>query len=599
MVDSDQSANLGGKVGGKVADYLSRAYLSTKERSAGHVVRTGMQLQEEFFKLTGAEIRGTVGPLWCKIADHPDAPDWARNTANFIGRGHGQWQTLLAGAATGAVFAGGIGDLVTNELQPTIGAIIASNPNKKLTPEQAAQVVTHGLGWGADLDFEAAMQGINRERFLALQGLATTVLAPEVIVELYRRGELDQAAALRFMTRAGFDGDHAKRLLTLSRQHLTLADAGAMWNRSVITTDELREIARINGYSAQDADRVAEIGGEPPAPEILYAAFRRGLINEDRLRRGITQGPIRTEWFDVIERMQYHSMTPDSAASAVTQGHMPLARGQQIAQEYGLNPDDFAIIVETSGRPPGVEFAGEAFLRGFLTEDQWRKMFLESAIKNEYIDVLRQMRTRLIPQETARSLLSKGVITNARCMEILKQHGFADDDAAALIAGSTVDRSQAQRDLSLSTVRALYVEQVISESDASAMLRALGYDETETAWELALAEIARIRTYRNAVIGRVRAGYVKGLMDDADASNVLDGLAVPPERRNALLEIWEIERTTVTRDLTPAQIVAAAKKGFLGVDAAVSRLVGQGYGDTDARILLSVSGVEAGLTPST
>lgn len=594
MTDPDVQSSIGGKIGGRVAEYLSRAYLNTKERSAGHVVRVGMALQDEFFRLTGAEIRGTIGPLWGMVADAPDVPEWARNTAHFLGRGQGQWQTLLAGAATGAIFAGGLGDLVTNELTVPIGALIAANPNKRLSPEQAASVLAHGLNWGADLEIEAAMGGINGERFIALQGLNTTVLAPENVVDLYRRGELDRPAALRFMHRAGMDGDHAARLLSLSRVHISLADAGSMWNRSIVTTDELRDIARVNGYTNVDADRYAELGGEPPAPEVLYGAFRRGLIDEARLRRGIVQGPIRNEWFDVLQAMQLRSMTPDTAGMAVTQGHLTHQRAEEIAREYGLRPDDMDVIIETSGRPPGVEFATEAFLRGFIDDAQWEAMFLESPIKNRYVPVMRAMRTRLMPQETARSLLAKGVITEQRCAQILTQHGFETQDVEAFIAAATTDRSSATRDLSLATVRTLYAEQEITAEDATGMLLALGYDANEAQWELILADLARLRTYRNAVVTRVRSGYVKGLIGPEEASNTLDALTVPPARRDSLIQIWDIERATVTRDLTPAQIVSAAKKAVIDVDTAKGRLIGQGYAEVDAVILLAISGVDVG-----
>lgn len=586
MSERDATAGIGGKIGGRVADYLTRSYLSTKDQSSGHLIRVGMQMQDEFFRLTGGELKRTVGPLLGQLADAPDGPKWARDTFQFLARGQGQWQTMLGGALMGAALGSGILELINNELNPLITPVIAANPHGKFTPEQAAAVQAHGLNWGADLAYEAAQKGLDSNRYNALVELATTVLSPDVIVELYRRGELDRAAALRFLTRAGFEGDHAKRLLVLARTHLTLPDASAMYNRSIITLDELRNIGIVNGYSATDALRYGELGGEPPSPELLYAAYRRGVISADRLKRGITQGPIRNEWIDVIEQMQYHSMTPDSAASAVTQGHMTLQRGETIAKEYGLKPEDFAVIVETAGRPPGLEFAAEAYLRGFITDRQWEEMFLESAIKNRYIPVMRQMRTRLLPQETARSMLAKGVITETRCAEILTQHGFAPDDVRALIASSTMERSAPQRDLSLSTVRALYVEQEISADDASEMLRALGFDDNEIGWELALAEIARVRTYRNAAVTRIKSGYVKGLLSQQDVSTSLDALRVPPGRRDALMDIWDIERTTVTRDLTPAQIITGAKKGIIDPPTALSRLMGQGYAEDDAAVLL-------------
>lgn len=591
MAKSTSDSTFGARIAERITEQLVKGKLLAGEKMAEHWIRTAMGVQHQFFALTGSEVKATVGPLFEKFADHPDSPDWLRQTGEFVGRGSGQWQTLLAGTAVGAGMGGGLLSLITNEMNPVVTAIISTNPNIQLPPAEAAAAAIRGLGAGINWEFEAARSGTSRERFTVLRELNTVRLAPGEVVELYRRGALGEQQALMFLRMVGFDGDHAKRLLTLARVHLSLADAGQMWNRSIVNDAELEQIAKVNGFTALDAKRYAELGGEPPSPELLYTAFRRGLIDQARLRRGVVQGPVRTEWFDVLEAMQYHSMTPEQAGSAVTQGHMTIARGRQIAQEYGLNADDFEVIVETSGRPPGVEFASEAFNRGLIGEDEFDAMFLESAIKNRYLPLLRQMRTRLIPQETARSLLAKGVADAEWTLNNLKDHGFSDGDAEKLIAAATVEKTQPTRDLSLATVRELYAEQEIDTQVATEMLLGLGYDENEAAFELALTDIRRLRTYRNAVITRVRSAYVKGLMDVQVVGTTLDGLNVPPQRRNDLIELWDIERETVTRDLTPAQLVSAAKKGIIDYSTAKDRLVGQGYDQGDAGVLLAISGV--------
>lgn len=593
MATDSQLDGFGGKLAGKITEQLVRGKLSTAERLAEHHTRLAMNVQEAFFGLTGSEIKRTIGPVWAQIADEPEFPQWARDTGDFLSRGHGQWQTLLAGGLTGAAMGSGLLQLFSNWLTPGIAAIMSKNPFIRLTPEQAAAVEVRGLNWGANLELEAAGQGLNAERYQAIKQLAVQTLSPADVVDLFRRGVFDRGDAKRYFNRIGMEGNHGTMLLELARTHIDMASAVALLNRDGLTAAEFVAVAKINGYSKDDAERLGQLGGEPPAPELLYGAFRRGIIDEGRLRRGIVQGPIRPEWFDVIAAMQYHRMTPDSAASAVTQGHLSLADGQQVAQAYGLLPDDFAIIVETSGRPPGVEFAGEAFNRGLITDDEYSAMFLESAIKNRYLPVMRQMRTRLVPQETARMLLTRGVITRERAAEILKGHGFSPDDAEALILAGEVERSQPTRDLSLSAVRELYAEQEITAEDARAMLIALGFDAVEADWELDLADLARVRTYRNAVVSRVRAGFVKGLIAEGDAITALDTLSVPPGRRDTLLQLWSIEQATVTRDLTPAQVVAAAKKQLLTPAEALARLVGQGYAESDAAVLLALQGVTA------
>jgi len=586
--------DLGAKVGERIAELVVRATSLSRERATDHIVRTAMAAQEDFFRLTGSEVERTIGPLWGRVAAHPDAPEWFRDTAGFVATGKGQWKTLLAGAATGMVMGGGIMGLVTNELQPVIGPMIGSNPHGIFAPVDAAILVSRGLADRGQMVDDAAQGGINADRFTQLVAVNSTYLTLSEVLILLNRGLIDEDFARKLLTLAGYPHDTQELALPLRHMPLSADTVASMWTRSIVSTEEGAAIAAETGVSREDFVRLTELYGMPPAPEILYLAYRRGIIDRDRLQRGVVQGPIRNEWFDVLEATQFHSMTPDQAASAVTQGHLSVQRGQEIAKEYGLHPDDFVTLIETAGLPPGVEFASEAYNRGFITDDEFGAMFLESRIKNRYLPLLRTMRTRLLPQETARSLLAKGVITRERTMATLLGHGFSPEDAEALIAGSLVEKGQAARDLSQATTLALYEEQEITPEDALGMLEALGYDESEAQLLLLLTDAKRLRTYTNAVITKVRAGVVKGLLDQEEAVTTLDALGVPPTRRAALLEIWDIERTTVTRDLTPAQIVQAAKKtaDLMPPQAALSRLIGQGYAESDARILLRISGVQ-------
>lgn len=585
--------DLGARVGERLAEIVVRATGLSREKSTDHLVRTAMKAQEDFFRLTGSEVARTIGPMWGQVAQHPDAPDWARATAGFVSAGKGQWATLLAGTATGAVLGGGLMDFINNELLPVTGALIATNPHGIFGIADAARMVAHDIIPFDLAAGDARHQGLNEERFRDLVRATQAIVGVPDIFALWNRGVIGDEIAFRLLRRAGHDHDAIEYIRHLRQMDLSPETVAQMWTRSIVDSDQGAAIAARSGLSREDFMRLTELYGQPPAPEILYLAFRRGIIDEARLRRGIVQGPIRNEWFDVIEAVQFHSMTPDQAASAVTQGHMTVGRGQAIAKEYGLDPDDFTTLIETAGLPPGIEFAGEAYNRGLITDDEFGAMFLESRIKNRYLPLLRAMRTRLIPQETARSMLAKGVITPERCAEILHGHGFAPDDIAALIEASSVEKTATARQLTVAQTQALYEEREIDRDQALEMLTALGYDDTEAGFLLDLADIARLRTFRNAIINRVRSGYVAGLIDELEAQTTLDTLGVAPQRITDLLILWGLERSTVTKNLTPAQVVAAAKKQIIDGPAALSRLVGQGYDDADARILLALSGVTA------
>jgi hypothetical protein len=53
--------------------------------------------------------------------------------------------------------------------------------------------------------------------------------------------------------------------------------------------------------------------------------------------------------------------------------------------------------------------------------------------------------------------------------------------------------------------------------------------------------------------------------------------------------LWDIERTTITKTLTAAQIRQAFNKDLIGHNEAMARLMSQGYDETDAGLFLQLT----------
>jgi hypothetical protein len=595
MTSPDSTGSkLGGRIGGRIADLTAKAVLDAKVRAAPHFVRTAMTLQDEFFRLTGFEVAKTIGPLYQKVADHPETPEWMRRTGRFVAAGKGQWATLLASTATGALIGSGFQRLIDNELGPSFGAIIADSPHGRLTPADAAAAYARQIESRLDYAHEAAEAGIGPNRFEVLAQLHKTYPSLGDILDLWRRELIDEPMAHRWLNQVGIDDDTAARMLHLKRVYLTPADAAAMWNRDILSSEQGREIASRWGVPPEDFDRLAELGGEPLGPEALLTAFRRGIIDADRLQRGIVQGPVRKEWFDVIRDMQYAPMTITDALTAWAQGHIDDSTLARNANENGLRSEDLQPLMETSGTAPGIEFMLDALNRGEMTEPEVVAGIKESRPKNKYIPLIMRMRKRILPQETARVLYRKGVISKERIQAILTQHGFVPEDVAALIDGEAQEDSAAVKELTASQILELYQDRAIPADLVTEMLTALGYTEQSVTLQIELADLRRLQKFINAAITRLHGSYIARRMERDEATLALDALGIVPDQRNDILDLWDIERTTVTKGLTTAQIVAAAKLLYITVPEAGVRLEAQGYAPDDALLLLRLGKVPMG-----
>lgn len=580
---------LGGKIGSRVAELVNRAAMDRLDRSAGVFSRIAMTVQEDFFRLTGSELRDTMGPFYAEIAKAEGAPPWLKDTTKFLSKGQGQWATLLAGTATGSLLGSGLLAVFTNWMQPMTGALIREHPNAPLSVPDAAQANIRGLSWGPDLWEDAGQSGVNRDRFRVIQALASQVLSPIEILQLLNRELIDTQAALALFRRAGWDLDHAERYLPLRRTLLSVQEAAAMANRDIVTEDEGRTIARHNGYTAADFDRFNLLGGEPPDTTSLILAWRRGIISESDVDRALVQGPLRKEWIPVIKQLQYAPLDPQELANAVNQGHMDLETATAVAGQSGVRPDDFRVIIDNAGIPPGPQEALDWISRGIITESDFRTIFLESRIKNKYIDLYLKARTTILTMAEIRSLFAKGVMTQAQALGRLQSRGYTAEDAGIILAGAQVDKTQGTKDLSVAQVVRLYTDRLVDRATAADLLTAHGYDTSESDQILLIADTDRALKFLNATVSRIHTLLIQRRITVSEATTALDRAQVPPDARDDMLTLWQIELDVSTKDLTTAEVISATKIGVFLTGPAFTKLQGQGYSSEDALTKLKIA----------
>lgn len=587
--DYNEVATPGGRVGARIAKLVSDATVHTRQRLA----QTQSEMAKEVFTSVtneiSDEVRGALGPLFRRIAEHPKLDPELAPLFHHLANTRGQAFGWVGGQVAGAGITGGLGELFSWMLENVVQSIIETEPTGRITPEQAAMAGARGFLSEADAAREARRGDIDQHRFDALTELNRSRPSPPDIGTLLNRGVVDEPGARALMRALGFGPSDVEHMLTLAKVPLTPQEAAQAWARNLVSAELVRFAARAQGLTNEDADVLMGLAGEPPDTTSAILAWRRGIITEEDVDRAIVQGPIRNEWIPVIKALQEEPLPPTEAASAVVQGHLSAAQGQAKAALSGISAEDFRVITENSGIPPGIEFAAEAVNRGLLSEDDWEAMFLESRIKNKYIPLMRAMRENLPPAETARIAYRLGVASRDWALDILAGHGFSRPNAEVMLNLEDARAREGTKDLTRAQVIDLFEDGIIEEEQAAAMLAELGYDQIEVGWQMALAQGRVVKRFVNALVTRVRAAYVSGVMDAETAATTLDQAGVGPVQRDQLLAIWDLEKEALSASLTAAQIVSAVKKGFLDRGEGMSRLVAKGYTEEDADILIKLS----------
>lgn len=587
MTPSD-SSNLGARLGPRLADIMSRAFVQTQVQMTPHKVKGGMALQDTFFRLVASEVNDTVGHLSRSLADDPDVTPWLKQTFNFLGRGTGQWAALLNFGVYGSGLASGISGLISNEMAPLVEKRFAANPNAVHSPSTLAQLVgSHIIPLQKGYD-EAHKSALDQTRFKQLVDATETLPDYGSLIEMFRRGSITRSLFESVLRKGRVREEFITRIPSLAAVPLSTDELANMVDRGVMTPELAESRARQVGTDVDDFRKLTELVGVPPATELLLMARRRGIISEARLAKGIRQSPLRSEWIDVLTQLQFDPISTLQAADLVNQNLLPRARGRSIAEDNGTKSDDFDLLVEGAGRPPGIQDVLDLWNRGEVTESEVRQALLESTLKNKWVDLLMKTRRRIPPQDTVRMLINRGVLTPAQGVKRFMAVGFSADDAASLAELAQKDKTEEDRNLTKAEIISLYEFRLVNKSQAEGMLDDLGFDAQEQGFLLALADFRKSKRETDAAASVVRSKYVAHKITDSECSSLLDSLHIPADARDHLMQLWGLERDSNQHELTPAEVVNAHAAGLYDRAECHRRLEEQGYSSGDAEIKITL-----------
>jgi len=533
------------------------------------------------------EVDITLGPLLRKLheatpEDHPAYP-----AVKFMHEATGQ---LKAIAGTGLQMTGLLGafsSVVNNELADVVYNIIRANPAQLPDSSTIAQAYATQLVQRNEALADIGAQGIQYGWGDRMLELSYTVPALGEVLELLRRGLIIKEDAEQYLWRNGIRQDDAARLVSLASLPISVADAALAVLRGNMTQAAGEKVAAENGIDAAGFAILIGNTGEPPGLQELLEGFRRGFIDQATLERGIRESRYRNEWIPLLEKLRYSPMSVSDAARATVQNQMDIAAARSIADQNGLEPGHFDILVNTEGNPLSRTEMADLYNRGLATEAQFKQAIRESRYKNKYVDLAFNLTQVIPPVETVTRALRYGSITHDQAARIVSMHGYSAQDTAVIIAAGSGERTQVFKDRMITATAALYEQGIISQSDLTHAVTSLGFTGDEATFIIKSADFHREARMTGAVVSVIRSKYVGRHIYKNTASGLLDQAGIPAEQRDALLKEWDIERTAAVRLLTPAQIVKGVKLELITPDDALARLTEQGYSETDAELLLA------------
>lgn len=578
----------GAKLGTRIATLVSQSIVYTHSKLIHLKHKLAMKIFSDISDIISEEVHGSLGPLLKQFHGELDDSSIAHGLIKFMATEHGQLQALAGSAASATGIFSSVAQVINNELAPSVRGILATNPHLLPDPGTLAQLAAKGLADKRDVVGAITQQGIN-------VGWANAIIAAEVhypdagtMLDMMRRGLIGRDNFLEWTTKQGIPIVIAEQWANLINVPLSPGDAALALLRGNITEERALKAAADAGMDAADFQTLVDNTGEPLGLMQLLEAYRRGFINKQRLERGIIQSRVRNEWLDVAEMLRYSPISVADAVNAVIQGHLTQAEGDSISQQNGLQPGFFQTLLDTAGEPLSRTELEELYNRGKITEAQVKQGLLESRLKNKYTDDAFSLHEKLLPIRNLSEAVEYGTMTLGAAVGEAMKNGYSQTDATSLILTASARKLHQFKMQVVTAAETLLVDNAMDRATFIQVVLNHGFDEAEAEAIAEGAEYKRVARLTQSAITAVRAKYLSRHIDKSEASGLLDGLGVVAAHRDQLLKVWELERSSMTRLLTHAEIIKAYKKGIFDAKETISRLIGLGFSEADATLLVEI-----------
>lgn len=504
------------------------------------------------------------------------------------------WSRLTSFFAGGAV-ARASSDAVSPVLEPVRQHAWQRNQLRVLDPNTAAQLIASG-GWKlADAEDEAGRNGVNANRLAALVYLAQTVPGIAEALTLYRReqidkGQLEHAYAKAKIDRQYWDAITATAAVLLSPDQIANAiQQGHLANDGVLpsiggatvvpagykqpsapdgqppTDVPLTQIpldgvkqAEHQGTSFEQLQVIANLAGLPPGPEALLTMWNRNLLTEEAVDAGVREGHMKTKWLEAFKRLRWAVLSPQDAASARLRTWITAAESYEIGAQHGYTKEQMDLLFLNRGRPASPTQMWRAWARKAIgprgeptSYEDHAKAIAISDIRPEYAELLWEIRFNYP------SLFQLGR---------LAQSTSIPTDTLATWAEYN-----------------LYAPEVVAALRESWNAERGGTTDPD------------VKKAKTHLWTATHSSYIAEKATDADVRARLTLLKIPPASQDAIVELWNSQRSLIRAELTPKQIVTAYAGKVInpatGVawtyDEAKAALLARGYDVDDAETLLA------------
>lgn len=395
----------------------------------------------------------------------------------------------------------------------------------------------------------------------SLRAYRPTLPDLQILQEGLRRDIITLEQHTNILERAGYSDTAIGIVRLLSENILPISEAIEAYRRGNIDDNRLRRTIIDAGLRGEDIETIVGNINVLLSPNNLIELWRREEIDDSQLDSALSELGYNSRDRQRIRSIALLVPAPqDVIRFLAREVYTP-----QLRQSLGLDQDfptaslpafRAAGLTETYARDlwaahwvlPSLTDSYRLFWRDLITRDQLEGILRANDVLPLYRDALVEAAYRVPTRVDARRFHALGLIDEDQLQTIYQRQGFSPDDAALMVrftvAYNTAPNeadSNEIRQLTRTQIERLYRESIIDRAQAIEDLMAIEYAEADADVLLLLIDIDQAEEARDIQVQTTLRRFRSGAIDYNTAVEQLDALDLAPVERNRQLATVEAE----------------------------------------------------------
>lgn len=333
-----------------------------------------------------------------------------------------------------------LGAAITPFIEELTDKMWANTPLKPLSPADLADMVVRGIIDQPSATAEAALSGLNAERFGQMVLDTGEPPALEQMLQLFRRGVIDQSTMERAIRQSRVRDEWVSLVLEMGKDYPTPTDIlQALVEGQIEQGEAEADYAKLGG-APEYFDLLLHTRGEGPSPNEAATMAKRGLIawngiGSDVLsyEQAVKESRFRDKWTDAFKGLADYVPPPRTIGTLYETGAITQEQALTYYSKAGLTPDLAAA-------------------------------YLNSASSSKVA------KHRDLAVSTVESLYSEGAISHDAAISHLTDLGYSPDEAEFVLEVNDMKRYEKFVSAAIAAVHTQYVNRRLDKGTASAVL---------------------------------------------------------------------------------------------------------------------------------